>query len=240
MVLYIKITMGKITLRRKCMNKDFPRILTLMRKERGLSQKQAAKELDVTQALLSHYENGKRECGLDFLVRAADFYNVSIDYLLGRSPMSSGAQISEQQLPENSESEKYDGTPAGMTVFFQKKLLNNSIDILFALLIKTKNSGLSKSVFNYLSIAIYRCFRMVHSSGKKNDEKSFSIPKEKVGLLAAAAIAVEDSKGTEACTVGGSADEKITTARIEQEFAAKSPALLSVVNNTEKLLNKFL
>ena len=70
------------------MNKDFPRIMTLLRKERGLSQKQAAADLDVTQALLSHYENGKRECGLDFLVRAADYYKVSVDYLLGRSPMS--------------------------------------------------------------------------------------------------------------------------------------------------------
>ena len=47
------------------MNKDFPRIMTLLRKERGLSQKQAAADLDVTQALLSHYENGKRECGED-------------------------------------------------------------------------------------------------------------------------------------------------------------------------------
>lgn len=99
--------MGKITLRRKCMNKDFPRIMTLLRKERGLSQKQAAADLDVTQALLSHYENGKRECGLDFLVRAADYYKVSVDYLLGRSPMSSGASINSNipaqtpDLPEN-------------------------------------------------------------------------------------------------------------------------------------------
>lgn len=81
------------------MNKDFPRIMTLLRKERGLSQKQAAADLDVTQALLSHYENGKRECGLDFLVRAADYYKVSVDYLLGRSPMSSGASISERSFP---------------------------------------------------------------------------------------------------------------------------------------------
>ena len=85
------------------MNKDFPRIMTLLRKERGLSQKQAAADLDVTQALLSHYENGKRECGLDFLVRAADYYKVSVDYLLGRSPMSSGASISEQELPESTD-----------------------------------------------------------------------------------------------------------------------------------------
>ena len=92
------------------MNKDFPRIMTLLRKERGLSQKQAAADLDVTQALLSHYENGKRECGLDFLVRAADYYKVSVDYLLGRSPMSSGASISEQELPESTDAEKYEGT----------------------------------------------------------------------------------------------------------------------------------
>ena len=117
--------MGKITLRRKCMNKDFPRIMTLLRKERGLSQKQAAADLDVTQALLSHYENGKRECGLDFLVRAADYYNVSVDYLLGRSPMSSGASLTEQELPESTDAEKYDGAPSGLSVFFQKKLLTN-------------------------------------------------------------------------------------------------------------------
>ncbi|MBD5104133.1 MAG: helix-turn-helix transcriptional regulator, partial [Ruminococcaceae bacterium] len=37
---------------------DFPRILTLLRKEKGISQKQAAEELGVAQALLSHYEKG--------------------------------------------------------------------------------------------------------------------------------------------------------------------------------------
>ena len=136
------------------MNKDFPRIMTLLRKERGLSQKQAAADLEVTQALLSHYENGKRECGLDFLVRAADYYNVSIDYLLGRSPMSTGAAVTEQELPESSAAEKYDGAPSGLSVFFQKKLLTNSIEIIFTLLIKAKNSELSKAVYSYLSMAV--------------------------------------------------------------------------------------
>ena len=64
------------------MNTTFPRVLTLLRKERGLSQKQAAVELKISHALLSHYEKGIRECGLDFVVRAADFYGVSCDYLL--------------------------------------------------------------------------------------------------------------------------------------------------------------
>ncbi|MEG2814463.1 MAG: helix-turn-helix transcriptional regulator, partial [Oscillospiraceae bacterium] len=72
------------------MNADFPRILTLLRKERGISQKKASTELCISQALLSHYEKGIRECGLDFVVRTADFYNVSCDYLLGRSPERTG------------------------------------------------------------------------------------------------------------------------------------------------------
>lgn len=57
--------------------------LVSIRKEKALSQKDAAKALGVSQALLSHYENGIRECGLSFLRRAASFYDVSTDYLLG-------------------------------------------------------------------------------------------------------------------------------------------------------------
>ncbi len=66
-------------------NSDFPRILTFLRKERGYSQKKVAEDLGVSQALLSHYERGARECGLDFVVRVADYYGVSCDYLLGRT-----------------------------------------------------------------------------------------------------------------------------------------------------------
>lgn len=50
------------------MNADFPRIMTLIRKERKISQKQAAADLEISQALLSHYEKGIRECGLNFLI----------------------------------------------------------------------------------------------------------------------------------------------------------------------------
>ena len=55
------------------MNSEFSRIISLLRKERNISQKQAAADLGVSQALLSHYEKGIRECGLDFIVKAADY-----------------------------------------------------------------------------------------------------------------------------------------------------------------------
>ena len=64
---------------------EFSRLLTLLRKEKGISQKSAAQQLGVSQALLSHYENGIREPGLKFVTRACDYYGVSADYLLGRT-----------------------------------------------------------------------------------------------------------------------------------------------------------
>ena len=74
--------------------------LALLRKEKNISQKQAASDLNVSQALLSHYEKGIRECGLDFLIRAADYYDVSCDYLLGRSPQKTGAVLTIDDIPD--------------------------------------------------------------------------------------------------------------------------------------------
>ncbi len=67
------------------MNRSFPETLSVLRKERNISQRTAASALNISQALLSHYENGAREPGLDFIRRACDYYGVSADYLLCRS-----------------------------------------------------------------------------------------------------------------------------------------------------------
>ena len=75
------------------MREDFARTLALLRQERGISQRQASAALGVSQALLSHYENGLREPGLNFVVKACDFYNVSADFLLGRTLSRDGTTI---------------------------------------------------------------------------------------------------------------------------------------------------
>ena len=72
------------------MSADFALRLSDLRKEKNLSQKEAASCLGVSQALLSHYEKGIRECGLDFLKRASDYYDVSADYLLGLTESRQG------------------------------------------------------------------------------------------------------------------------------------------------------
>ena len=49
------------------MNADFSRTLALLRQEKEISQRKAAADLGISQALLSHYDNGVREPGLAFV-----------------------------------------------------------------------------------------------------------------------------------------------------------------------------
>ena len=87
------------------MASDFSRTLALLRREKKISQRMAANDLGVSQALLSHYENGLREPGLSFVVRAADYYGVSCDYLLGRSmAREAGRVIGVESVPSAIES----------------------------------------------------------------------------------------------------------------------------------------
>ena len=66
------------------MKTDFAGTLSRLRREKSLSQRLVAADLGVSQALLSHYENGAREPKLEFVVKACDYYGVTSDYLLGR------------------------------------------------------------------------------------------------------------------------------------------------------------
>lgn len=67
------------------MELQFHEILSDLRHRSNKRQRQVAADLGISQALLSHYENGTREPGLGFLNRACDYYGVTADYLLGRS-----------------------------------------------------------------------------------------------------------------------------------------------------------
>ena len=66
------------------MYRTFPETLSALRRQKNISQRQAAADLNISQALLSHYENGVREPGLGFVCRVCDYYGVSADYLLCR------------------------------------------------------------------------------------------------------------------------------------------------------------
>ena len=63
---------------------DFMRLKEI-RKAKGISQLKMAMDLNTNQNTISRYETGEREPGIAELIRIADYFNVSVDYLLGRT-----------------------------------------------------------------------------------------------------------------------------------------------------------
>ncbi|MBO5363955.1 MAG: helix-turn-helix transcriptional regulator [Clostridia bacterium] len=56
-----------------------------LRKAKGISQVKLAIDLDTTQNTISRYETGAHEPGIKELIRIADYFQVSVDYLLERT-----------------------------------------------------------------------------------------------------------------------------------------------------------
>ena len=59
--------------------------LKKLRKERNISQLKLALELNMNQNTISRYENMEREADYETLIKFADYFGVSLDYLLGRT-----------------------------------------------------------------------------------------------------------------------------------------------------------
>ena len=60
-------------------------ILRKIRKEKGISQLKLALDLNTSQNTISRYETGEREPGIHELIKIADYFDISVDYLLGRT-----------------------------------------------------------------------------------------------------------------------------------------------------------
>ena len=56
-----------------------------LRKKRKISQLKLALDLNMSQNSISRYETGEREADYETLIKVADYFDVSLDYLLGRS-----------------------------------------------------------------------------------------------------------------------------------------------------------
>lgn len=158
------------------MSSDFSRSLTLLRKEKGISQRSAAKDLGISQALLSHYENGIREPGLAFVVRACDYYGVAADFLLGRTLSRDGTTIVDAESLYDYSAEKDNVLRGSIMATLSKKLLVNSIGILFDLLGKVGSKDAIRSAADYLSSAVYKLFRHLYRADGNNNEDFFAVP----------------------------------------------------------------
>ncbi len=64
---------------------DYVRIIRDIREDRDLTQQQVADILGTSQTMYARYERGANELPIRHLIKLADYYNVSTDYLLGRT-----------------------------------------------------------------------------------------------------------------------------------------------------------
>ena len=170
------------------LNKDFPRIITFLRKERGLSQKQVAADMGISQALLSHYEKGIRECGLDFLVKTAEYYGVSTDYLLGRTVQRT---FSAGPLEAAAEEVAVSSEKGTMINKINRNLLMNTTSVIYDLLAKIGSKNLTNAVSNYLMSAEYVIFRTIYNSEKSNSQTMFSLDKNRYRSLTGASMILD-------------------------------------------------
>lgn len=223
------------------MNGDFPRLLTLLRKERGISQKSAAQQLGISQALLSHYEKGIRECGLDFIVRAADFYGVSCDYLLGRSPDRSGTVISVDEIPEADAAGKENVFRGSMIPTLSKKLIANSLNILFDILQRSADAELTREVSSFLTISVYKMFRHVYSINAKNPAGFFAVDEDTFEEVSTSAMVLSEMKVRRAAQgIGSTAPVplELSPEKISHQYPLFATSLTNLVKNVETTLEK--
>ena len=191
------------------MNKDFPRIITFLRKERGITQKQAAADLEISQAVLSHYEKGVRECGLDFLVKAAEYYEVSTDYLLGRTVQRVPSSVSD--LPDSDEFRHLKGN---MVNQINRRLLTNTTTIIYDLLTQMGSKRLTNTVSNYLMCAEYMAFRMIYGADPGNPSNLFTLDGNRFAHQTAASMLLDT-------------EQALSVLEQEQLSLSLSPDLLS-------------
>ncbi|NLA77377.1 MAG: helix-turn-helix transcriptional regulator [Clostridiales bacterium] len=154
------------------MIEGFAERITSLRHERNISQKEAAAALGVSQALLSHYENDIRECGLEFVCRAADYYGVTADYILGRTESRYGLGSTDlDDLPEDVNMTQRTVTRAAVMV--QERISAGG------------GSELEQMATLYYSICVYRAVLAAVSKG--------IVPKKWIGI---------NSKSADALVVG--------------------------------------
>ncbi len=226
------------------MNADFPRLITLLRKEKGISQKNAASELGISQALLSHYEKGIRECGLDFVVRCSKFYEVSTDYLLGVSPDRHGNTLTADNItdPDSVADKVFYGN---VMPILNKKLIANSMSVIFDLIGQSESDQLNDEISRYLMAAVYRSFRILYAANPKNEENLFSIPEELCSGYVSAAMSLSEARAMQLvkglCSKEKAVQNinatKLTTEYLNENWPQQSASLLNLIMNIEGELN---
>ena len=91
----IDYILGNDTISAVCNENMFSERLKTLRKNASLTQTEIAKNLKISQQAYANYETGKRHPDQEMLKKIADFFDVSVDYLLGRVEKGTNTETEE-------------------------------------------------------------------------------------------------------------------------------------------------
>lgn len=219
------------------METTFSRALAQLRAERGLPQRTAAAELGISQALLSHYENGAREPGYAFLCRAADYYGVSADFLLGRSALREGLTIQVDELYDAAaeRDNRLSGVPSAK---LGKRLCVNTISVLYDLLSRSGDTALITAVTGYLGLALYRLYYSLYRKSGKNMEAYFPLPDAIFEPVSAAAQHLSEAKITTLLDDKKRHLPDISAESLRQEYPMLAQSVLTILHQAAQSAHK--
>ncbi|MCC8129531.1 MAG: helix-turn-helix transcriptional regulator [Clostridiales bacterium] len=215
-------------------NQDFSHTLSSLRKERGISQRTAAEELGISQALLSHYENGIREPGLAFVIRACDYYRVSADYLLGRTTERAGATVPPANLPGAKSGRQRQRREAARPVI-------SAVSLLFDLLARLENAAVLSAAARYLSTAVYLLLRQLYQWDPAASLGQFSADDDAISSgLGDAELQLSRGRyllSLRDCAREGANLSLPNRETLRREFPAAYPYVSAIVRDTEERIS---
>ena len=189
--------------------------------------------MGVSQALLSHYENGLREPGLSFVVRAADYYGVSCDYLLGRSMARDGSAVPAGRMDVQESAE------------LEKSHVVQAVSLLLDLAQQTGSMQLPREIEDYLSVVPYKVYRYMYMADPAGVEAVFRASREQFEYLCDARLKEHElrirtaAKGEEGF---GLIREELhrfpmSPNEISKRYPALSGALLTILQQVSDSIN---
>ena len=124
-----------------------------------------------------------------------------------------------------------------------KKLITNSLSIIYDILSKCKNKDFVSEISNYLMTAVYKSFRIVYSANPKNQSNMFSVSEKLYSGFADAELAKSEAKAKVMASgekVGGleNADGldnlSITTENLNEKYPQYASSLFNLIQRAEK------
>lgn len=77
---------------------NFPERLKFLRNRAKLSQRELAAQTGINSSSIAMYEQGKREPGIETLELICDYFNVDMNYLIGKSDIENSVQLAVQMI----------------------------------------------------------------------------------------------------------------------------------------------